>query len=584
LETELTRSFFYDDSNNQPDPGGRVRSVMTTIGEDGSNGWRVLTYTERTDYDEYGRVFQHFDASGDYRGERYEYTNGYLSAVREARYAGDSTLYQRILAMDARGNVIRAELGNGTVITRYYDGETGEITGDMQKLPGLHNYASFREYTWDSVGRMTSRAELAGVPLHEGFEYDGHNRLTGVWSGGDSSPMANPRQQRVRYGLSGNILCKSDVFGADCGSSDQNYHYQSGRPHAVTQVVTDAGTRVFAYDNNGSVVQDRIGTTAQRSFEYTAFNKLRRVCRYTCGQAASTEFYYGPDRARFLKRELNGIMVQARTHYLGSVEFEFEGNDLDAPRIRRVIAGVAIEIIEATGIATLNYQHLDHLGSLVALSTSGGQITARMHFDPWGQRQEPTGSTWNQWLDTSRPFWADAMLDITPRGFTGHEHLDDHGIIHMNGRIYDPHLGRFLQADPFIEDTGTLNRYTYVHNNPLAFTDPSGFFSLGKAFKLAAVVAISVYSGGTASGAAWGLFGATVSTGKAFAAAVVGGALAGGISAGSVEGALWGAFSGAVFFGIGQGFGELAGAEGTGVFRTGLNVSGHSRPFFTDSM
>jgi RHS repeat-associated protein len=432
--------------------------------------------------------------------------------------------------------------------TRYYDGETGEITGDMQKLPGLHNYASFREYTWDSVGRMTSRAELSGVPLHEGFEYDGHNRLTGVWSGGDSNPMANPRQQRVRYGLSGNILCKSDVFGADCGSSDQNYHYQSGRPHAVTQVVTDAGTRVFAYDNNGSVVQDRIGTTAQRSFEYTAFNKLRRVCRYTCGQAASTEFYYGPDRARFLKRELNGIMVQARTHYLGSVEFEFEGNDLDAPRIRRVIAGVAIEIIESdTGIGTLRYQHKDHLGSTVALSTSGGQVLTRMHFDPWGQRQDLSGELWNQWGTSGQPDWANAMLDITPRGFTGHEHLDDHGIIHMNGRIYDPHLGRFLQADPFIEDTGTLNRYTYVHNNPLAFTDPSGFFSFKKFARTALSIGVAV--------------GATVVGGPGLTTAILGGALSGAIATGSIEGALWGAFSGAVFFGIGQHFSAMAEAN-----------------------
>jgi len=94
--------------------------------------------------------------------------------------------------------------------------------------------------------------------------------------------------------------------------------------------------------------------------------------------------------------------------------------------------------------------------------------------------------TWNQWdlNDQSNwQSWAMAMLSITPRGYTGHEHLDDFGLIHMNGRIYDPILARFLQADPFMEDTGTLNRYTYVHNNPLAFTDPSGYFSIGRHVK-----------------------------------------------------------------------------------------------------
>jgi len=578
LETELIRTFYYTFSNSQgsdqPDPGGRVRSVMTTIGEMTSNGWRELTYTERTDYDQYGRVFQRFDASGDYRGERYEYTNGYLSAVREARYAGDSTLYQKIRAMDARGNVIRAELGNGTEITRFHDAATGELTGDLQKLPGIHNYASFREYTWDSVGRMTTRAELSGVPLHEVFEHDGLNRLTGVWSGDDPNPTVNPPQQRVRYGLSGNILCKSDVYGADCGGNDANYHYETAGPHAVTRVVTSNGTREFDYNNNGSMTRESIGTVTERSFEYTAFNKLRRVCQYECGNSVSTEFYYGPSRARFLKRKLNGAEVQDRTHYLGSVEIEFANGDLDTPRIRRIIAGVAIEIIESdTGIGELRYQHKDHLGSIVALSTSGGQLLTRMHYDPWGQRQDISGELWNQWVMSGRPVWANAMLAITPRGFTGHEHLDDHGIIHMNGRIYDPHLGRFLQADPFIEDTGTLNRYTYVHNNPLAYTDPSGYFGIKDFLRTAAVVAISVYSGGTAAGAAWGAFGATLTTAQAFTAVVVGGALAGGISAGSVEGALWGAFSGAVFFGVGQAFGGSA-ELGEGIFGTTFKNAG----------
>jgi RHS repeat-associated protein len=67
----------------------------------------------------------------------------------------------------------------------------------------------------------------------------------------------------------------------------------------------------------------------------------------------------------------------------------------------------------------------------------------------------------------------------TPRGFTGHEHLDGVALIHMNGRVYDPMLGRFLSADPIVQfpkSTQGLNRYTYTNNNPLSYTDPSGFF------------------------------------------------------------------------------------------------------------
>ena len=66
----------------------------------------------------------------------------------------------------------------------------------------------------------------------------------------------------------------------------------------------------------------------------------------------------------------------------------------------------------------------------------------------------------------------------TDRGFTGHEMLDDVSLVHMNGRVYDPDLGRFLSPDPVISDQAnpqTINPYSYVSNNPLSFTDPNGF-------------------------------------------------------------------------------------------------------------
>ncbi|PHS31707.1 MAG: hypothetical protein COA95_06085 [Methylophaga sp.] len=75
-----------------------------------------------------------------------------------------------------------------------------------------------------------------------------------------------------------------------------------------------------------------------------------------------------------------------------------------------------------------------------------------------------------------------APSNATDRGFTGHEHIDEVGLVHMNGRVYDPNLGRFISADPNIQsplNAQSLNRYSYVMNNPLSFTDPSGFFFKG---------------------------------------------------------------------------------------------------------
>ncbi|MDV7645040.1 polymorphic toxin-type HINT domain-containing protein, partial [Acinetobacter baumannii] len=68
-------------------------------------------------------------------------------------------------------------------------------------------------------------------------------------------------------------------------------------------------------------------------------------------------------------------------------------------------------------------------------------------------------------------------------GFTSHEMLDSIGLVHMNGRVYDPQVGRFTSADPTIDGADNLqgyNRYSYVHNNPGTLLDPSGYGFLSK--------------------------------------------------------------------------------------------------------
>ena len=131
------------------------------------------------------------------------------------------------------------------------------------------------------------------------------------------------------------------------------------------------------------------------------------------------------------------------------------------------------------GSTKTRYVHKDHLGSVIAISDEAAAVVERLNYDPHGKRRE---AGWDA------P-WLPVLASETQRGFTGHEHLDNVGLIHMNGRVYDPALGRFISADPIIQfpaSTQGMNRYTYAGNNPLSFTDPSGFgfFSaLGSFFK-----------------------------------------------------------------------------------------------------
>jgi RHS repeat-associated protein len=110
-----------------------------------------------------------------------------------------------------------------------------------------------------------------------------------------------------------------------------------------------------------------------------------------------------------------------------------------------------------------------HLSLINCLTGEVGSIEQELSFDAWGNRRDP--DTWQNL--TAAP----AGL-ITDRGFTGHLYLDGFKLINMNGRIYDPVLGRFLSPDNFVQDAGSTqdyNRYSYCGNNPLIYTDPSGY-------------------------------------------------------------------------------------------------------------
>nr|WP_240901074.1 RHS repeat-associated core domain-containing protein [Thioalkalivibrio sp. XN8] len=148
--------------------------------------------------------------------------------------------------------------------------------------------------------------------------------------------------------------------------------------------------------------------------------------------------------------------------------------------------GATVATIERSGTSTTNttrYWHRDHLGSVVAITDEAGAVVERLAYDAWGKRRP--ADTWQ----TPTPGVFIAALSLT-RGFTGHEHLDQVGLIHMGGRVYDPEIGRFLSPDPFVQfpaSTQGFNRYAYVSNNPLSYTDPSGYFvkKLFKAFGIA---------------------------------------------------------------------------------------------------
>jgi RHS repeat-associated protein len=125
-----------------------------------------------------------------------------------------------------------------------------------------------------------------------------------------------------------------------------------------------------------------------------------------------------------------------------------------------------------TPLTDTYYVHSDQLGSPELITSSTGGVVVRLSFGAYGERRD---QDWDG--PVSAPDLT-ALANVSRHGFTGHEHLDAVGLIHMNGRVYEPVAGRFLGVDPLIDGVSSSqgpNAYAYVHNNPLTYIDLSGY-------------------------------------------------------------------------------------------------------------
>ena len=546
---------------------GRESDTTLTVQAQGS----AKTYHTRQTYDEYGRPHRFFDAARqrkdftdnvtevqyNARGHAHQWTDGvYVSGQPRRRY-------RTIESVDARGQVTDERLGGGVVSTRRtHDARTGRITG-ITSRDALRRPVQRDTYGWDVLGNLTGRSWQRGnKTVTESFTYDPRNRLTKAGAVLTTrAPLTNTMTtqtltpQEVSYDALGNITEKSDVG---------TYTYGAEHPHAVTATRSkDTTTTPYAYDVQGNQLFG-----AGRTLAWTAFNKVKRIER---GVPHRVDFTYGPDRSRITRTDTartGGVTSVTTTVYLGNVEHVIAADGSSS--YKRTLAGGSVLITrdhDKTGKQTgetTRYLLKDHLGSLSRILDKHGSATQSFSYDAWGQRRHPHDAGMPASLTLSSPIHS----RITPRGFTGHEMLDAVGLIHMNGRIYDPTLGRFLQADPVIQFphySQGQNPYSYVLNNPLTYTDPSGYF-IGKLFK-------KVFGGlNKALGDFSPFLGIALlalpgmqpwvmqSWGHAFGF----GFITGGIATGSLKGALFGGISVAAFVATGSQF-----VAETGFFQQG---------------
>lgn len=534
------------------------------------------TFTQSTSYDGYGRINQQVLPLG--RVITLGYQNGYQKGVYE--FPGGALLSE-VESMDAAGRVTKEKLYGNTSRTTAFDANRGFVDSISVSAGGRSVYNV--SYDYDSKGTTELRTSqyhdkngTGTMTVTEDFVYttEGHSRLkdrvmtvTNAALGNNVSNLT----QSFSYDALGNIKSKTGVG---------TYSYNATNPYKLATVSGGSKAYTMAYDAHGNITSD-----SQRTFSYSSADMPLKIAQ----GGTITEFAYGPDNQRFYRKDSrteNGVATTTETFYAGKVyeQHHKKTGSQTTPSIehRWYIGPVVITNFENTGAEQYEVLHGDALGSTVAVTDGSGQLKAHYLYDAWGkQSQIMTGFVGTNPIAPA----------ASRRAYTGHENVEGLDIIHMNGRIYDATLARFMQADPFVQaptNSQSYNRYSYVLNNPLSYTDPSGYFFSGlknlvKKYWKVVVAAVVVYvTAGAASGwvstwgATWGTAAtaatattaataATLTTAGSMAvgamAGAAGGFIGGALQTGSLTGALRGSVTGAIAGGAGgyANFGNVSG-------------------------
>lgn len=440
----------------QYDNLGRPTITSTTID--------AVVWNSSTTYDAYSRpLTMSYPGGGLVLKNEYHPVLGMLHRIKNNSTNAE---YWELQETNARGQASLTQLGNLMMTSSTFNQQTGYLESIVSYVPGQATNLQEMSFHFDAIGNLKVREEYQRVNgtsqlVTETLTYDNLNRLT---ESHVVSPLLN-YYNTLTYQDNGNIQTKSEVgtytYGGTCNG------IKAG-PHAVTQIVGQKNA-VYCYDQNGNMLSGD-----SRTITYTAQDVPKKITK----GSNSVEFFYGPNQERFKRIDVEGG-VTTTTISIGAYERIKSGSDTT---YKYYVGGFAVVSKKNSEAQKTQYLLKDHQGSVVAAVDPLGAVIERMSFDAWGKRRSVT---WEGMSDTSLLAYKSA---VTNRGYTGHEHVDSMGLIHMNGRVYDPVIGRFLSADPFIQDptsSQSLNRYSYVQNNPLSYTDPSGFFlkKLKKKFK-----------------------------------------------------------------------------------------------------
>jgi RHS repeat-associated protein len=345
-------------------------------------------------------------------------------------------LYAAILVHSGRAKYARQQITAATYGTSLlgvfgFD-DYGYPTHTKAHVSGT--YRQDYRYSFNPVtGNLNSRQNYL---LSKSFTYDNLDRLKTV---------TGPQNLTMDYAANGNILTKSDV-----GTNTFEYNHPT-KPYALTDLETASGLvpedlQVATYTSFEQVSTIDEGDY-HATFTYNADDQRAKMLVTDLGSPVLTRWYVG---SRYIKETEDAV----------TKEFTWVGGDAySAPAVA----------VKQGANTTWYYLLRDHLGNITHVVNTSNNVVAEYSYDAWGRRRDP--DDWGSYDVSGEP----ALF--AGRGFTGHEWLPWFNLYNMNGRLYDPVVGRFLSADNYVQAPGfsqSFNRYSYALNNPLKYTDPDG--------------------------------------------------------------------------------------------------------------
>ena len=360
-------------------------------------------------------------------------TTGHLSSLTDSHGFPLWTTLRK----NAAGQIESYMTGDSLVTKRTYNPENARLTEILTKHD--NDTLQYYTYNYDIIANLAARTDHVHN-MREEFVYDKLNRLTGIVEDGDTTACFD-------YDAYGRMLRKYMhsvlVFDSAAYNADD-------RPHAIVQAQTPLDLPLHR-------------------MRYTYFDKLAFLTQDTL----MVDYYYGYEHQRLHMTEANthGDTLKQK-EYVGNCEYIDNGMYTTTLTYLSGPLGVFGVQEKRDGYRPDRYFiHPDHLGSWTLLTDSYANIRQDVMYDAWGT---PYGFD-----ETDTTALVPVQLLLFDRGFTGHEHLLQFGLINMNGRMYDPFTSGFLSVDNYVQSpdyTQSFNRYAYCLNNPLKYTDPNGEF------------------------------------------------------------------------------------------------------------